>query len=155
VGLRLAADAAAWCDAHARELEDGALARHVRTFPEIRLALLAAGHAAERLVGLPARRLLAETGPPERRVRLAGRMANWSIEGDSDEVYAVSTLVDWLVTPPGEQLAFARRTLFPPAAVMREFYGGGVRGLVGRILHAPKLLLRYAQALARVRGPAG
>jgi hypothetical protein len=30
-----------------------------------------------------------------------------------------------------------------------------VRGLVGRMLHAPKLLLRYAQALARVRGPAG
>jgi Uncharacterised nucleotidyltransferase len=154
-GLRLATDAAAWWDLHGRTGEPALLDRVAAEAPQLRGALSAAAIALERLVGVPSASLLSRPAR-SRRTMTATRLANWTVTGELDQVSANVTLVDWLLAPPGGGRAFARRTLLPPARRIDAMYGltadAAGRRAFWRLAHVPKLLLRYAIALWRLRG---
>jgi hypothetical protein len=154
-GLRLAADAAAWWDLHRPAGGDLPLLDPIASeAPELRAALVAAAISLRRLVGVPAASLLSQR-PATRRVLTATRLANWTVTGDLDQVSANITLVDLLLSPLGSSGRFARRALLPPGPRIATMYGlpAGTRWRLAfwRLVHGPKLLLRYAIALWRVR----
>jgi hypothetical protein len=153
-GLRLVADIASWCDAYNGSVPL-ALDNVVREAPKLQAALAAAAAAAERLVGVPIG-TAPTVRPKSRRTRTAVRLTNWTITGDLDQIGANITFVDWLLCPRSESAAFARRTLVPPAAQISAMYGlpssAVGRRVFWRIVHGPKLLVRYALALWRIRG---
>jgi hypothetical protein len=156
-GLRLAADAATWWslegspDRGEAPLLDAICAEA----PELRGALSAAAATLEQLVGVPSRSLLSEPSASW-RTRTANRLANWTVTGDLDQVGANLTLVDFLLSPPGGGRSFARRSLFPPTAQIASMYRlpatARWRQAFWRLVHGPKLLLRYSIAIWRVRG---
>jgi hypothetical protein len=132
-GLRYVADIAAWWDAHGNAEVPEALARLMAGHPALAEPWRAALAAAVPVGGLPAAALSPECRPRRRRTALATRLANWDLRGDVDQVHANVTLVDGLLTPPGDLGAFARR---------RVLSGGR---------HAAKLGARYALAWWHVR----
>lgn len=154
-GLRLAADAAAWWDLHRPRGDRPLLDPIAAEAPELRGALVAAAISLQRLVGIPAAALLSER-PATRRTRAATRLANWTVTGDLDQVGANIALVDLLLAPLASSGHLARRALLPPGARIATMYGlpPGARWRLAfwRLAHGPKLLLRYAIALWRVRG---
>lgn len=154
LGLRLAADIGAWRDANAAALADRALDPLISDHPLLREALVTSARVAQDLVGLPADRLTAETGVA-RRSALARRLANWSQSGDAGQTSANQTLVDGLLSPPGELRALLRRNVFPPEPVIAGWYSttGEARAKTAffQALHPVKLVLRYLRGLWAVR----
>ena len=122
-GLRLPADIAAWWDRYRDELGPDGLRSIAREHPELCPALAGAAMVCERVVGLPAERLLDVGGRARRRSRLAARLANWGADGQQSQYSANVKLVDWLLVPRGGRLAFARRHVLLPRNVIANMYG--------------------------------
>jgi hypothetical protein len=138
-GLRLVTDAGASWDRHQDELPAGFLAPVLEHRPELRDTLAASVLAAERLVGLP-RELLGPSFAPSRRALLASRLANWQMTGTEAERTDNMVSVDWLLSPPGQWRAFARRHMFQPTAALGP-----------RLLHGVARTLKFAFRHVRVR----
>jgi hypothetical protein len=155
VGLRLAADIAAWWDRHSGDVGTPALSEICARHPELRPALESGAAVLEEVVGIPARALLDMPDVLPRRSQLATRLANWQGVGASGQIQANVTLVDLLLSPPGRVRQFARRNLLPPSRRVEELYDLGARArwrrAVLRTVHGPKLLTRYAIALLALR----
>jgi len=145
-GLRLAADVAASWDRRRAELEPGFLAPVLEARPELRDVVTASVLLASLLVGLPCD-VLGPRRRPGGRARLAARLANWQMVGTEAERTANMVSVDWLLSPPGQWRAFARRHMFQPSAQ-----------LAPRLLHGwartAKFAYRHARVRWRVRGGA-
>jgi hypothetical protein len=160
VGLRLACDIASWWDRYGSHVSAGAIGALARAFPELAPAWTAAALAAERIVGLPGTWLLHSAQPRGLRTRLAAGLANWSLQGDRDQISADVTLIDGLCTPTRQLRAFARRSLLVDFDRLSGYYGvprGAQTALVLlSIAHPIKLAVRYSLALtalgARVLG---
>ena len=156
VGLRLAADIAAWWDLHGQRTKTPMLDGTADDYPELRDSLVVTARVLEDLVGIPRDSLLADSQHSTRRQRIAARLVNWEGIGDRDQVSANITFVDWLVAPRGGWREFARRWLVPPRAKLEQMYGldenARWRRLWWRFAHPPKLVLRYLIALWRIRG---
>ena len=152
-GLKLALDVSAWWDRFGAELDDGGVAplcaRHVR----LAAALRAAALSSERIVGVPAARVLPGIRP-RRRELMAVRLANWDLSGDPQQVLANVRLVDGLLTFPRDLGRYAGRQLVPPPSVVRHYYGlprgATVRTGVSRVAHLVKVLGRFLVAWRRL-----
>ena len=159
-GLKLAADIGAWWDARGHELAPVALDPIVAAHPELRGSIGAALLVAERLVGLPAGRLLSAQWEPNRRARAAASLANWTATGEPAKQVANMMAVDWLLTPRGRRRSFARRYMFQPSPVLAATYGRSpdrrVRNELWRIVHgtsrAAKFGYRYCGIRYSIRG---
>jgi hypothetical protein len=151
-GLRVAADLAAWWDRHGAETDSPALAPHYDRYPALRRALVAAAGAAERVVGVPAARLLPVSAATDRRTRTAVALASWSGAGELDQLAANVTLVDLLLSPPRGLTPSLQRHVLLSAGRIESTYdlrpGPSVRRRAWRLLHPPKMALRYALGLA-------
>jgi hypothetical protein len=110
-GLRLAADIAAWWDRHGAELGPAPLDGHAARFPELARAWWAAALVAERIVGVPAGAWFSDMAEPDRRARLAMRLANWSQSGDRDQLAANMALIDALLSPASSLPFVLRREM--------------------------------------------
>jgi hypothetical protein len=148
-GLRHSADVAAWWDRHGHGHDHGApvLAEHWERHSALRRPLLAAAAAAERIVGVPAAGVLPAQARPEPRTRLAVRLAPWTGAGEPDQLAANLTLVDLLLSPPGGLRPTLRRHVLLPARRLESTYrlppGPSLRRAVWRVLHPPKMAVRY------------
>jgi Uncharacterised nucleotidyltransferase len=153
-GLRLAADVAAWWDANGGPAGAPILDPVIEEAPDLGDALAAAAAVLERLVGVEAGAVVSSR-PLGWRSRTAVRMANWTVTGGLDQIGANLTLVDWLLAPRAGGWAFVRRVLIPPPAQISSMYGlppsAVWRRTFWRLVHGPKLLLRYLIALWSVR----
>ena len=139
-GVRMAADLGAWWDRHGHELPPRFLEPHARAFPELAPALTAAALVAERLAGLPATGWLGAGAVHGRRVDLSARLADWTQQGDRDQLAANVSLVTGLLTPRGAGREFVARELTVPGA-----------GAAASASHATKMCTRFALALWRLR----
>jgi hypothetical protein len=160
LGLRLAADLAAWWDVRGGDLDAYPLDSVVSAHPELRAALTTAVAVVERLVGVPGSRLLSPRWSLSGRAAAATRLANWSHDGELTQSIANMTVVDWLLSPKGTRRAFARRYLFQPPAAIARTYGlpedAHVRQAARRLAHGvartAKFAYRYGRARWLVRG---
>lgn len=140
-GLRLLADITAAWDLHAAELPGAFLEGHGHRYPELRPALSAAARVVQQLAGIPATAWLGDALAGGRRVTLAVRLADWTQEGDRDQLRANISLVGGLLGPPSSGRDFAERELLS--------YGSGASERAG---HVARMCARYALALWHVRG---
>jgi hypothetical protein len=121
VDLRLATDLGAWWDAFGAGLEDGGLEEIVASYPRLARALTVAATVAETVVGLPAARLFAAPRRLLRRDRLAIRLADPNPRVPRSQLHADISLVDGLLTPTADLGDFARRQVFLPREVFRQY----------------------------------
>jgi Uncharacterised nucleotidyltransferase len=121
-GLRLPADMAAWWEAYGAAMDGPLLDTVVAAHPELTPALVTACAVVEEIVGVPSAGLLSERRPLRRRERRAARLANWTGRGTTAELLGHMSLVDWLLAPRGGRVAFLRRHLFLPPAVIVDVY---------------------------------
>lgn len=140
-GVRYAADLAALWDNRREGLDGAFLEPYVERYPALAPAFTAAARAAEVVAGVPAMRWLGGAAASGRRVSLATRFADWTQQGDPDQLSANISLVGGLLGPPGSAWSFARRELLP-----YDLRPGP------RLAHAVKRCGRYGLALWRVRG---
>ena len=110
IGLRHAADVAAWWDRHELDAPATGLEPIMSAYAPLRPALTAAALHAERVAGIPANRLLPGTRPAgTRRLRLAGRCAERADPWSKPRTEAETILVDALLTPRGGRSDFVKR----------------------------------------------
>ena len=140
-GLRPVIDLAAWWERHGHELPPRFLEGHMRDYPALRPALTASAHVVEAIGGVPATEWLGDAGAGGRRVAIATRLADWTQQGDIDQLRANISLVGGLLGPPSSSREFVRRELLT--------YGVGFSGKSG---HAVRMVARYVLALWGVRG---
>lgn len=148
-GLRLACDVAAWWDRYGARLGTDGLAHHAEAYPALARALATAALAAQRIVGLPAERVL----PPALLAQAsehALRLANWPLRGAGAQVSANVSLTDWLIAPSGQRRALLRRHVLLSRRELRSRWPGasanaGTRMRL-RLLHAARVGLRYGVA---------
>jgi hypothetical protein len=155
IDLRLAGDLSAWWDRYGAELAPGALAEPAAAYPALARVIAAAAKAAERIVGLPAERLLGDMPGPGLRERMAVRMANPNPRSSSSQLYADMGLVDGLLAPRGGFGAFVRRQLLPPPEVLdQQARHGARRRARSSPVRGAGVLARYGLRTARlVRAP--
>jgi hypothetical protein len=150
-GLRGAADVAAWWDVHGETLGAAPLETHWRDYPALRRPLAAAAAAAERIVGVPADRILPPDAQRDGRARLAVQLASWSGAGELDQLRCDITLVDLLLSPPGDlRPALRRHVLLTPEKLGSTYHlrpGRSLRRAGWRVLHPPKMAARYLLGL--------
>jgi len=156
-GLRLVADIAAWWDRYGdiavpRERLERVIDQHPPLAEVWRASLVAVAP----LAGLPAHALPGSVCRRGRRAALAGRLRNWDLRGDIDQIKANVTLVDGLLTPRHDVRAFVRRHLLVPTSFLTQVYGvapqASLRVALWRAWHLTKTCLRYALGLWGVRG---
>ena len=153
-GLRLATDLGAWWDVYGAALEPGALAEPLDAYPALARAIAAAAVAAERIVGLPAARILGDTPRPGLRGRTAVRLANPNPRASRSQIYADIGLIDGLLMPRGGTGAFVRRNLLPPAEVLDQQARHGARRRARSPLgRGVGVLGRYGLTMTRLLRP--
>lgn len=152
LGLRLAADIAAWHDVRGSESMQRSLDPLAAAYPGLQQVWWTALSVAERIVGVPA----AEFMTPVRsthRSRLAVKLANWPGDGEPDQLAAEVTLVNLLLSPPGNLPAIARRHVFISGGRVRDYYSLPPEVLARRrfwqIAHPAKVIARFIPALIR------
>jgi hypothetical protein len=156
VGLRHPIDVAAWWDARGAPAQDGAapadgplLAPVVAAHPALAGALGASAAVLDRLVGVPAQRLV-PPAPETWAVRRAVALANPLMEGEPQQITAEIALVDGLLAPAGGRGAFLRRRALPSARELPE--RTAARPLaVARTEHVLRLARRCSLAVIRPR----
>jgi hypothetical protein len=152
-GLRLACDLGAWWDRHGDELGPQGLTATARAHPAIARALATAATLAERLVGLPAERVLASDVLAQASPQ-AARLVNWPLRGSPGQIDANVSLVDWLLAPRGQWRALARRNvLLGRQELLARWPDAHARAwapLRLRALHAIRVVRRYGIASATV-----
>jgi hypothetical protein len=151
-GLRLAADVARFGDLHGRDLPPRTLVACAERHPALARAIEVAALQARRLVGAETGELVATDRPAP----VAARLGDWTLGSNDDQIRANATLVDLLLGPRAP-LAFVRRHLLPPAAVLRERGiappdAGRLERGAALLLHAVRLIARYSIAAWRIRG---
>lgn len=155
IGLRLAADLAAWWDTRGQELSEPPLRPAIEAHPELRRAITGAAVAAQRLVAFPAERALGERAPVDRRTERAVRLTNWDLRGPQGDWQTVCAAVDWLLAPPRHLGSFARRYWFQPTEAIARTYGRSpdarVSNAVLRYSHGSARALKFAVRYARLR----
>ncbi len=152
-GLRLATDLSAWWDAFGDELQPGAVGGLMRSYPELARALTVAATVADKVVGLPADRILGAPPRLRARERLAARLANPSPRGTNAQLFADMGLVDGLLAPAGDFAAFLKRQVILPREVLDGRADATVEGHVSSPLgHSARVLARYGLAMTRVLG---
>ncbi len=154
LGLRLAADLAAWWDTCRSSLEPGALDALAEQYPALRPVWSTALRVGQRVVGLPARQLMT-LDDQRSREKLARRLTNWASGGTHDQQSADVSLVNLLLAPRSALTATSRRHLFLTRRALDDFYdltpGDHMRRLGWRVVHPPKMLVRYSLGLLRAR----
>jgi hypothetical protein len=149
-GLRHVTDIAAWWDANepgsATRLLEPILAQH----ESLSRPLRASAVLVERLVGVPADRLLAPPRPLAWGSRAAVALANPLMVGHPNQITAEVSLVDGLLAPSGQRGAFLRRRALPRAREL-PLSARGRPIAIARGEHMLRLLRRYALALVRPR----
>jgi hypothetical protein len=120
VDLRLACDVSAWWDLRSAELRAGAIDELLSVYPAFARVIAASAKAAERVVGLPAREVIAGCGKLAARQRAAARLANPNPHASRSQLYADMGFIDGLLAPAGGLGAFVRRQLLPPREVLEE-----------------------------------
>jgi hypothetical protein len=155
-GLRGPADIAAWWDRHGASGATLPLARHWDRYPALRRPLLAAALAAERAAAFPASLALPRAARTDARTRIAVRLANPSGAGEPDQLAANVALVDHLLSPRGGQRAALRRHVFLTPQRLGSTYdlarGPSPRRAAWRVMHPPKIALRYLLGVAGALG---
>ena len=154
VGLRLAADIAAWWDAHSHELAPHAMDALVTEHRELERSLATAATVAGELVGLPIEQVFSAPPRLDYRGRRAVRLANWTQRGDPDQVSSNVTLIDGLLAPRGSLSDFIRRCFLAPKELIAEGHHGPDDARFRRLwsaLHGAKLTVRYVIALWSTR----
>jgi hypothetical protein len=156
-GLRHPIDAATWWDAHGGDRRDALLAPIAREHPGLMRALSASAGVLDELVGVPAGGLVHVTARPACVVRWAGALANPMMRGKPQQITAEISLVDGLLTPPGQRLSFVRRRVLLdrgelPPTVARRPIGIARAEHVLRVVR--RLSLAFVRPRARLQGPA-
>jgi Uncharacterised nucleotidyltransferase len=153
-GLRHPSDLAAWWDAHGTNSGPPLLARVVAYHPALRRALTASAALLDRLVGVPAHRLLDMPDRLPWASRRAIALANPLMRGAPEQITAEVSLVDGLLSPRGERIAFFRRRALPSAA---DLPGSSAdRHLArARAQHTLRVVGRCAVGVLRSRPRAG
>jgi hypothetical protein len=151
-GLRLAADVARFGELHGSDLPPRTLVACALRHPALGRAIEVAALQVRRLVGVET----GELSAADRPAPAAARLGDWALRSDDDQIRANTTLVDFFLGPRAP-LAFVRRHVLPPAAVLRERGiappgAGRVKRGGALVLHAVRLLARYAIAAWRIRG---
>jgi len=143
-GLRLAVDIATWWDTRGMELPPGGIDAIAREFPALERSLRVAAFVSDRLLGRAVDRPPRETSISARE-HLALRIADPWLSRDHDQHFVDRALIDWMLTPPGGHMAFARRQLWLPLEVVADTYhlpvGARAHAQVLRVLHGPKLII--------------
>lgn len=99
IGLRYAADVAAWWDQHGESDGEAPLADTLRAHPELRSPILAAARVVERLAGVPALALHGHARRPTLRARLAVRLADPIAQRSFEQLGSEISLADLLLSP--------------------------------------------------------
>lgn len=156
VDLRLASDLSAWWDLHGADMADGALDEVVRAYPELARVIRASLTVAEKMVGLPADRIMGGMHELGVRERMAARLANPHPRASSSQMYADIGLIDGLLTPKGGFRRFVRRQVWPPAEVLEQHARHAARRRARSPLsRSAGVLGRYTLTIARLARPAG
>jgi hypothetical protein len=154
IGLRQAVDIGAWWDTAGAGLQPGALGESIDAYPALRGVLAAAVAASERVVGLPADRLIGHRLRLGGRGRIAVRLAEPFPRASQAQLYAGMGLIDGMLAPAGGFRTFIRRQVAPPREVVRErarhTRGRWVRSTPG---YSARVLVRYALAMTRLVRP--
>lgn len=151
ISLRHGADVAGYWDAFGATLEPGALASSIRAYPALAHALVVAAKVAERIVGLPADRLIAGDQELTKRDRIAMRLADPHRYTSEPQLYADMGLIDGLLAPPGGFRAFVKRQVIPSREVLREHAEKAQRPHADSTIgHGVRVLGRYGLAMARL-----
>jgi hypothetical protein len=147
-GLRHPTDIAAWWDAHGAAAGPPTLEPILEAHPALYRALTASAALLEMVVGIPAARLVRMPSHLPWGLRRAIAMANPLMRGEPQQVTAEVSLVDGLLSPKGERLAFVRRRVLADARDLPA--GAAARPLtLARAEHVVRVLRRYALAVAR------
>lgn len=148
-GLRLACDLAAWWDRYGATLDAQGVSETARAHPALAPSLATAAVFAERLVGVPAHRVLA-TELLTRVSPRAIRLSNWPLRGAAAQISANVSLVDWLLAPPGALHPLLRRHVLLGRRELRTRWPEVGHGFCARVrvrtLHAARVATRYAIA---------
>ncbi len=135
-GLRLPADIAAYADALADRLPPAEVAAYVADDPEIAMPVHAALAVLRETVGL---QLAVPCPSLRRRDRMAMRLADWRLAGESDQISATVRLVDGLLAPPNRLRRFVTSRFTP------------FETLGSNALYFAKTMVRWAAALTSIR----
>jgi hypothetical protein len=155
VDLRLAADLSAWWDVFGDRLQPERVDELLTRYPALSRTLTAAARVAERIVGIPYERVFSNSSHVRLRERAAVRLANPNPNprGSVPQLNADMGLVDGLLTPRGQALAFVRRQLLPPRQVLRmRAEGSRERGPVLPLGHCARVLARYGLTVSHLFG---
>ena len=155
-GLRQAADIAAWWNVVGRPLSPAADVRLIAArHPALERALGASATYAETLAGLDPGSLLASRTALSGSQRVALRLANPWLRGSRQQIEAEVSLIDALLSPPGNFTAFVRRNLAPPVHEALQRDPGLAAASRGRLLrarsaHTIRVIARYLLAVRRL-----
>jgi hypothetical protein len=153
IGLRHAADLAAWWDAYGSYVARGALHETIDAYPALEPVLAAALQVAEKTVGLPSTQIVAPTARLGRRGRIAVRLAEPYPHSSEAQLYAHIGLIDGLLTPPGGFREFVKRQ----AALSREPDGAGPPPTPAwsgsAFAHSARMFARYGLAMGPLLRP--
>jgi hypothetical protein len=156
VGLRRAADLAAWWDAYGENADHPVAAQVQRDHPALSPALVTAARAAARLVGVPAEALVSV--PRWRGVRRATalRLQNWSGTGEPDQTASDIILIGALLAPRHALGGWLSRMVFPSRGRLDRWYRFGeearFRLAFWRVAHPVKLTARFVLSFLRAYG---
>jgi Uncharacterised nucleotidyltransferase len=150
-GLRHPIDIAAWWDAHEAASDAPVLVEIARAHPGLCRALTASAMLLERLVGVPAARLVELPARLPRGATRAIALANPLMRGRPQQITAEVSLVDGLLSPQGQRIAFFRRRALPSA---HELPASNHPVAIARTEHVLRVARRYVAAVVRSRpGP--
>lgn len=154
VGLRLASDLSAWWDVYGSKLAPGALDELLLTYPALARVIRVAVEVAERMVGLPAARLVSDVPRLGVRERVAARLANPNPRSSLAQLYADMGLIDGLLMPRGGFGAFVRRQVLPPPEVLDQQAQHAARHRArSSLARSAGVLGRYGLTMARLMLP--
>jgi hypothetical protein len=139
VGLKAPVDIAAWWSRYGSALEPGEVRSIVRQHPALARPVAAAALAAESVLGLPITSCLEPKLLRPRRTIAAVHLLDWAAVQSAGELDVSAKVVDGLLTPPAQALAFIQRAAFP--------------GMPGPRWTAPVRQSLYLGHLARYGGP--
>jgi hypothetical protein len=145
IDLRMASDLSAWWDIHGAELSPGALDELLGAYPAFARVIPTAVSVAEKVVGLPADRIVGRARKLAFRERVAVRLANPNPHSSQSQLYADMGLIDGLLAPAGGFSAFVRRQLLPaPEVLDQQARHGAKRRARSRVARFVGVLARYA-----------
>jgi Uncharacterised nucleotidyltransferase len=146
VDLRLAVDLSAWWDAFGGRLRAGELAELLTSYPELARAVTASLKVSERIVGLPASRILGAAPKLMVRDRLAIRLADPNPTARRAQLHADMGFIDGLLAPTRDLGKFVRRQILLPRGVFRQYARHADFHARSPLDYAVRVLARYGIA---------